>query len=396
MMLGLAFAQQAPPIVNGQTTSDYAAVGALIACSGSCFTFCSATYVQDRWVITAGHCISPLQSYANSGYSVWFGVGPRLGELDEYDEIVDWAPHPQYDSNSLAHDIGVVELQDGLSIDPIPVNQQKVDGGWVGKELHYVGYGVTGDYSDDGGIKRFAKMPIDSVGSQFVYTEDLGDGQNICYGDSGGAALESLGGGQYELVAANSHVYNVSSWDTTCIGGGSGATRVDAHLDWIRTHFDPDVGGGQDPEEEPEEEPEDEPEDEPDNNPNDPSAEFAAWAVPIVVPRGGMAKTRIFTDPEGPADIYIVEEALYGSAEVREDGWVHFTASDQHVGGDWLAVVVSRGNHEVVVKVEIEIADRTYDDMGCAALPRDALGLLGLLALLGSRRRERADSVGCQ
>ncbi len=367
-MFGLALAQEAPPIVNGQTTSDYPAVGALIACGSSCFSFCSGTYVQDRWVVTAAHCVAPLQSYANSGYTVWFGVGPQLGQLTESDEIVDWEQHPQYNSSSLAHDIGVVKLKDGLSVDPIPVNQRKVDNGWVGRELHYVGYGVTGDNSDDGGVKRTAAMPIDSVGSQFVYTEDIGDGQNICYGDSGGAALESLGGGRFELVAANSHVYGVSSNWTMCIGGGSGATRVDAHMDWLKGFFDPNVDA---PEEEPEEQPEEEPEEQPEEeqpgdtgDPNDPNASFVAWSVPIVVPQGGEARTRIFTDPEGPADLLIVEEPLYGTAEVGQDGWVHFVADGQHVGGDWLAVVVSRGGQEQIVQVDIEIAERA-DDIGC-------------------------------
>ena len=395
-MLGLALAQQAPPVVNGSTTWDYPAVGALIACGNSCFSFCSGTYVQDQWVVTAAHCISPLQSYAGSGYTVWFGVGPRLGELEEYAEITDWDIHPQYNSSSLAHDIGVAKLAENLTVAPIPVNQDSVSNSWVGTELHYVGYGVTGDNSDDGGIKRFAKMPIDSVGSQFVYTADTGDGQNICYGDSGGAALIKDGGG-YRLVAANSHVYGIQNGNTMCIGGGSGATRTDAHMDWLKNYFDPNLSGGGQPEEDPEEAPEEEPEDtgedggnnndNGDNGGNDPNASFVAWAVPIVVPQGGDAKTRIFTDPEGPVDLMVVEEPLYGTAEVGADGWVHFTAGPEHEGGDWMAVVVTRGGHEQIVEVDIDIAPRKYSDMGCTSAPLRALGLLGLAGVLVLRRR---------
>lgn len=397
----MALAQNAPPVVNGSTTSDYEAVVSLIACGNSCFSFCSGTYVQDKWVVTAAHCVSPVQSYANSGYTVWVGVGPRLGELTEYDEIIDWAKHPDYNSSTLHHDIGVLELQDGLSVPPIPVNQDPVTNGWVGTELHYVGWGVTGDYSSDGGIKRYAEMPISSVGSQFVYTADTGDGQNICYGDSGGAALIPDGNG-YRLVAANSHVYGIQSGSTLCIGGGSGATRTDSHMDFLRQHFDPDLDGGNtQPEDEPEEEPEDDnggddntgggddegSDDNSGGDINDPSEPFVAWAVPIVVPQGGDARSRIFTDPEGPADLMIIEPPLYGQAEIGDDGWVHFTANTEHQGGDWMAVLVTRGDWEEVVQIDIEIADRNFAEMGCtsSALPR--AGFLGLFGLLALRRR---------
>ena len=110
-------------------------------------------------------------------------------------------------------------------------------------------------------------------------------------------------------------------------------------------------------------------------------------AVPIVVPQGGAAKTRIFTDPEGPVDVMVIEEPLYGTAEVGADGWVQFTASGEHEGGDWMAVVVTRGGHEEIVQVDIDIARRNYTDMGCATAPLRALGMLGLAGLLVARRR---------
>jgi hypothetical protein len=138
-----------------------------------------------------------------------------------------------------------MELQSGItSIDPMPVNQNAVNNGWIGDELIYVGWGITGDtdyYSS--GTKRYAEMPIYQYDNQFIYALDTADDQNLCSGDSGGAALEDNGGGSYELAGVNSFVFAYSS-SSTCDGGGSGATRVDKNIDFIETYVDLDDSSG--------------------------------------------------------------------------------------------------------------------------------------------------------
>ena len=47
----------------------------------------------------------------------------------------------------------------------MPVNEDSVSNQWIGKELAYVGYGVTGDNRSDSGVKRFAWMEVDSISS---------------------------------------------------------------------------------------------------------------------------------------------------------------------------------------------------------------------------------------
>ena len=388
----LALAQEAPPVVNGNATSDYEAVGALLACSGSCFTFCSGTMIDEEWVITAAHCISPMRSYDNGGYTMWFGVGPRLGELDDYKEIVSYDEHPQYNSYSLDHDIGIAKMKPLTSVDPIYLNEESIDNSWKGVELQYVGYGVTSDNANDGGVKRTAAMPIYSYDNGFVYTADTADMQNICYGDSGGAALEDLGGGIYELTGVNSHVFGVTYSNYMCEGGGSGATRVDKHLSWIQGYGD---AGGYDPNEDPPEEdpPEDDP---PEDDPEEEEGEgegsdgaLDAFAEPMVVTKGGSSVVKLHVS----ADDYLItvtDPPWLGQARV--DGRrVLFESNGSDHGSDWFVMDIHTENETVEVLVDVEVVESaTYEDMGgCASAGTKGGGLFALaLAGLLIRRRE--------
>lgn len=407
--------EAAPPIVNGSTTSEYPAVGALIGCSSSsCFSFCSGTLVDPNWVITAAHCVEAEQSYARSGYTTWFGVGPQLGALDDYVEIEDSYEHPQYSSYTLAHDIGLLELTGAgmTSVDPLPVNEDRVDSGWKGEELTYVGYGVTSDNRSDGGVKRTADMPVHSYDDGFVYTLDIQDGQNVCYGDSGGAALESLGDGVFELVAANSHVYGYQYSGYMCEGGGSGAARVDTHLDWIRQYVDV---GGYDPNE--------------DQGSGGDSGSGGgsgsggdsgggggdgggsggdgggsggdggntapeAWAADLLLPVDGVGRTRVLVNDPDEGDVHyfaILEEPQRGTAELEGEGWLRYTPEPGFMGEDFLVVLVADEAGETgLAEVPVQVVAREATSAGCASLPGRATGSAGLallLGLLGLRRR---------
>lgn len=225
---GPAAAQEAPPVVNGITTTDYEQVGVLVACTrDGCWDFCSATYIADGWSLTAAHCVVALdEAVRYYGATPYFGVGGTVDTLDDYKEIVDWTGHPSYSDRTLANDIGMLELDSAFSwLSPMPLRTDSPSS--IGSSsFRYVGYGVTSDSRSDSGTKRYGDIPLDSYDDQFIYAYDSSGRVNVCFGDSGGAGMEPVGGG-YLLGVVNSFVA------PNCVGGYTGGIRVDIYLDWI-------------------------------------------------------------------------------------------------------------------------------------------------------------------
>ena len=242
LLTALASAQEAPPIVNGTRTSDYTPVGALMMCDsrGYCFDFCSASIFETNWVVTAAHCVDAIQEYADYGYDPYFVVGASVSgdDITDYDLIDFWETHPDWNASNLQNDIGILHLQTGLtSAGTVLLNTESIDNSWIGFELRYVGYGITGDGRSDSGTKRYTDIPIYDYDRQFVVAYDESGRTNVCQGDSGGAGLYE-DGSSLVLVAVNSYV------TPRCNGGATGGARVDTYVSWLESYVGSDTGGG--------------------------------------------------------------------------------------------------------------------------------------------------------
>jgi secreted trypsin-like serine protease len=248
LLIALAAADQRyPAIVNGIETSEPEAVVALVFEAGGDFygPFCSGTLAASRWVVTAAHCVTAIQrDYAE--YDVYVATGADLHvRADQIVKVASSEAHPDYDDAAYTDDIGLLRLEGtGLAgVASIPLGTSAVTPSWVGEDLRFVGYGITTDGAADMGTKRYADIPLFQYDLELLYGFDPEDGQNVCQGDSGGAALR-LTGDQPSLVGVSAFVglWKHQEGKDPCADGLVGATRVDVHADWIATTTGGEVG----------------------------------------------------------------------------------------------------------------------------------------------------------
>ena len=215
-------------VVNGSevTNGEWGGVVALSMSMNGGNAMCTATLIDPEVLLTAGHCVYDGREYFNievySNSNVTYG-GTSISGVDEIKKHPTWTGEIEYNSIDLA----LIHLS--RPITNLPVYGLRTTYESVGESGMIVGYGLTGSYNNDAGIKRKGSSSIrqlvDSYGAAMI---EIGNPSGLCQGDSGGPFF-TYQNGQPVVSGVASHITNYECQ----AGSGSWEMHVYSYREWI-------------------------------------------------------------------------------------------------------------------------------------------------------------------
>ncbi len=210
-------------VVNGEVYAGHPSVG-MVLMNG----LCTGTLVSPRTMLTAKHCVEDANDNLKpvDVFSIHFGPnsanrGPGVG-------VTNLERHPGADIAMLT--LATAQTQAPMYLNAIPMAEE------IGSEVRFVGYGRTSTNQQDSGIKRTGTSLVTDVqnsGNYFgqVFHTQLGNGQGLCNGDSGGFTGITIDDVEY-VAGVNSYVTGTCQDPQT----KSGLVRVDVYRTWIEDY----------------------------------------------------------------------------------------------------------------------------------------------------------------
>ncbi|XP_068990489.1 transmembrane protease serine 9 [Neodiprion pinetum] len=232
---------EASRIVGGQTTknNEFPWIARLSYLSKF---YCGGTLVNDRYVLTAAHCVKGF---------MWFMIKVTFGEHDRCDEgnkpetkFVIRALSGEFSFLNFDNDVALLRLNERVpfsnTVRPICMPTVK-DNQYVGTKAIAAGWGTLQEDGKPSCLLQEVEVPVMSLADcrnmsynpRMIsdnmlcagYREGLKDS---CQGDSGGPLVAEREDKKYELIG-------VVSWGNGCARPGYPGvyTRVTRYLDWI-------------------------------------------------------------------------------------------------------------------------------------------------------------------
>ncbi|MFK7791954.1 MAG: trypsin-like serine protease [Devosiaceae bacterium] len=219
--------------------------------------FCGGSVIDERWVLTAAHCIEDLLPTDPSPIAVYFGST----SLEDGGRIVDIQTiyaHPDYRGVG-SDDIALLELASAINVPPVPLasaaNARALER--EGDDAVVTGWGntpgqaeVSGTVGGKGGESTVQTLDVFETSALLLGAEvpivdnarcdERGDPEAICAGYRRELIDACAGdsGGPLHAQTRNGYVQvGLVSGGTLCVDDGerfSTYTRVSAYEEWIR------------------------------------------------------------------------------------------------------------------------------------------------------------------
>eukprot|EP00092_Neocalanus_flemingeri_P041775 GFUD01045500.1.p1 GENE.GFUD01045500.1~~GFUD01045500.1.p1 ORF type:complete len:330 (+),score=90.25 GFUD01045500.1:165-1154(+) len=215
-------------------------------------TYCGASLVGRRWLITAAHCIRdgdrPVDLRVVMGSSKRARFFYYFFQTDSIDQI---HIHPKYDNASHAYDIAILRLKKLPDLEPgelwpVCLPQEQVDS-YAGDKATVIGWGKTSGQSSSARILQELNVTVISQAEcqrQWSYGRgrvDVG-GPKMCFRSDGASCHGDSGGGMFLKKEVQRSLIGVCSYGLAdCQNWAPEVyTKVSFVLDWIKDVFDGD------------------------------------------------------------------------------------------------------------------------------------------------------------